>query len=270
MSGPPKRHLVSFVTTLVYFFSFFRRRKGILVLLYHRVTDKLPPHELAVPVAVFRRQMEYLAKNCDVLSAEDLLKVLSGHDASVVCASSRRPKVVITFDDGYKDNYTNAYPVLKELGLPATIFLITGMIGTDKKRPRYQHLPSPDMLSWSDVKEMAAHKVTFGSHTVDHPRLGTLPVQEQKNEIEQSMAVLGSWLKEGETLPVFCYPYGDYNQETLKILAELGVRAACTGVCGINDAKTHPLELRRIGVDGRDSLFDLRKKLAGACDILQA
>ncbi len=223
-----------------------------------------------MPVAVFRRQMEYLAKNCDVLSMGDLLKALSGGGASVVDSCSRRPKVVITFDDGYKDNYLNAYPVLKALGLPATIFLITGMIGTDKKRPRYQHLPSPDMLSWSDVKDMAAHKVTFGSHTVDHPRLGSLSAREQRDEIEQSLAVLGSWLKEGEAVPVFCYPYGDYNEQTLKILAGLGVRAAFTVTCGINDAETHPLELRRIGADGRDSLFDLRKKLAGACDILKA
>ena len=270
MPGFPKRQFYSFVTTLFYFFTFFRRREGILVLLYHRVTDQLSPHELAIPVAAFRRQMEYLAKNCDVLSMDDLLQVLSGRDASVAPGSSGRPKVVITFDDGYRDNYTNAYPVLKELGLPATIFLITGMIGTDKKRPRYQHMPSPDMLSWSAVKEMAGNGVTFGSHTRNHPHLGVLPALEQKNEIEQGVAVLGSWLKPGEAPPIFCYPYGDYNRQTLSILEGLGIRAAFTVESGINDTKVNPLELRRIGMDGRDSLFDLRKKLAGACDILHA
>ncbi|MFB3918718.1 MAG: polysaccharide deacetylase family protein [Candidatus Velamenicoccus archaeovorus] len=269
MSGSLKRYLVSFVTTLIYFFSFFRRREGFLVLLYHRVTDQLPPHELAVPVAAFRRQMEYLAKNCDVLSMDDLLQVLAGRAISSA-AGSRRPKVVITFDDGYRDNYTNVYPVLKEFGLPATIFLITGMIGTDKKRPRYQHLPSPDMLSWSAVKEMACNGVTFGSHTVNHPHLGALSPEEQKNEIEQGTAALASWFEEGETRPIFCYPYGEYNRETLKILEGLGIKAAFTVACGINDVKANPLELRRVGMDGRDSLFDLRKKLAGACDILHA
>lgn len=268
MQGFPKRQFCSFATTLLYFFTFFRRRRGVLVLLYHRVTDQLPPHELAVPVAAFRRQMEYLAKNCDVLSMDGLLQVLAGRAASAGPGGSGRPKVVITFDDGYRDNYTNAYPVLKELGLPATIFLITGMIGTDKKRPRYQHMPSPDMLSWSAVREMAGNGVTFGSHTVNHPHLGALPDLEQKNEIVQGVAVLSSWLKQGEAPPVFCYPYGGYNRQTLRILEELGIKAAFTVRPGINDAKVHPLELRRIGMDGRDSLFDLRKKLAGACDIL--
>lgn len=150
-------------------------RCGIIVLMYHRVTDILNPHEFVVSVENFRQQMATLARRSEVIG----IKELSFGE------KRKKQKVVITFDDGYRDNYLNAYPILKKLNLPATIFLITGMIGTNAKRSRYKELPSPDMLSWEEVNEMAAHNITFGAHTVTHPRLSWLDYQAQREEIEK-------------------------------------------------------------------------------------
>lgn len=238
------------------------------MLMYHRVNDALPANDLVVPVAKFREQMGYLASRCEVMNMNDLLE---SHKVAKSQGRTKKQKVVITFDDGYMDNYTNAYPVLKELGLPATVFLITGMIGTDKKRPRYQHLPSPDMLCWARVMEMAENGITFGAHTMDHPRLSELSYEAQKEEIGKSISVLSGMLEEPRTKSqspkgIFCYPYGDYNDDTLKILRELDIEAAFTTRAGLNDETTGPFELRRTATSGLDTIFDFKKRLAGAFD----
>jgi peptidoglycan/xylan/chitin deacetylase (PgdA/CDA1 family) len=236
------------ISNFFYLLSFFKKRKGGVVLMYHRVNDTLEPSDLVVSVARFREQMEYLAD----LPRSDLDIRGRGPTSAL--------KVTITFDDGYRDNYLNAYPILKELGLSATIFLTTGMIGTDKKRPRYKDMASPDMLSWDEVREMADNGITFGAHTVNHPHLSRLDYAQQKKEIQESMAAVGT--------KIFCYPYGDYNSETLKILKDLGVEKAYTIKPGINDKEVNPLELRRTEISGVDSLFDFKKKLAGAFDVM--
>jgi peptidoglycan/xylan/chitin deacetylase (PgdA/CDA1 family) len=264
----------SIITDYCYLQGFFKKkREGIVVLMYHRVNDTLPANDLSVPVAKFREQMEYLRKNCEVVGISAL--ICEGRKTKD--EGRKKQKVVITFDDGYMDNYVNAYPVLKELGLPATIFLVTGMIGTDKKRPRYNHMPSPDMLSWAKVMEMAQNGIAFGAHTVDHPHLSELSYQGQKEEIGKSMAVLDGMLETRNSKLVtcnriFCYPYGDYNGDTLKIMQELDVKAAFTVKPGINEERRLKgegrWELRRTEISGVDSLFDFKKKLAGAFDWL--
>ncbi|MDD5020329.1 MAG: polysaccharide deacetylase family protein [Candidatus Omnitrophica bacterium] len=246
------------------------QKSGVFIaLMYHRVNDALPPDGLVVPVARFREQMGFLKQRCDVVSLEALLEGsrLTAHgsrEKTKEKSCARRPRVVITFDDGYKDAYGNAYPVLKELGLPAAIFLITGMIGTNKKRDRYRPLPDPDMMSWTEVREMAQQGMTFGAHTVTHPHLATLGYDEQKREVEQSFKDLAMSHELRAMSRLFCYPYGDYNTDTLRILNEIGVKAAFTVNPGVNDEQKPLLELCRIGVDGRLSIDGFENLLLAA------
>lgn len=235
---------------------------SFIVLMYHRVNDALPAGEWVVGTNTFRRQMGYLAEKCEVVGIEEML-VDSNEKLKVKGESLKRKKekqrIVITFDDGYKDNYDNAFPVLKELGLPATVFLTTGYIGTDKKRPRYKDVPwTRDYLNWDEVREMAAAGVAFGAHTVTHVHLAGLSYEEQKAEIEESIKTVSHKVtrtqshkdtKAQSCRSIFCYPYGEYNQDTLEILKDLGVELAFTTKPGVNDETTPRLELRRIGVD---------------------
>ena len=256
------RHLTS---NFFYLLKLPQKREGVIVLTYHRVHEAMPADDLNTPPEIFRRHMRYLKDHCRVIALGELLKEEAWEPLK---GTRAQPTVVITFDDGYRDNYLNAYPVLTELGLPAVLFLVTGMIGTDKKRPRYAALPDPDMMDWEEVREMAEGGITFAPHTHTHPRLAQMSYEQQKKEIQDSLETLNAQHFAGFCKSVFCYPYGDYNEDTLAIMAELGFRLAFTVKPGINDAKTPLLELRRTGINGRDTLFDLKKKLAGAFDWL--
>jgi peptidoglycan/xylan/chitin deacetylase (PgdA/CDA1 family) len=95
------------------------------ILLYHKVNDDHDPYLASLPVEEFRRQMQYLAKNFALVSLDDIAEGRIG-------PSDRKFAVAVTFDDGYRDNFTNAFPILKELNIPATIYLATGYIGTGR------------------------------------------------------------------------------------------------------------------------------------------
>jgi peptidoglycan/xylan/chitin deacetylase (PgdA/CDA1 family) len=102
-----------------------RRFPNLQILIYHRVNDDKDPFFPGLPTDIFRRQMEYLAHNFRVLSLEEAVRRLREQDLP-------DNAVVVTFDDGYRDNYVNAFPILKSFSVPATIFLTTGAIGSGR------------------------------------------------------------------------------------------------------------------------------------------
>lgn len=240
---------------------FFINSRGVTILMYHRVNDALTPSGLIISRRKFEEQMRYLKRFCQVVRLEDLLDAYSNKRE---LPRRRKPQVVITLDDGYRDNYLNAFPVLKKFGLPATIFLATGFIGKDRKIARYQHMPSPDMLSWPEVEAMRDN-VTFYPHTENHPHLPELSPVEQKEEIRKSMDDLAAHLLPGKTQKIFAYPYGQYNESTLKILQELDIKIALTTQSGLNTGREDPLRLKRVSADGNDGLRDFIKKVSPVC-----
>lgn len=251
------------LSSLAYVSTLGRRRNGVVVLNYHRVNDFLEPNDLVVSATTFREQMEFLfRRNYRVVGIEGLMENLMGQGVK----ESRIP-MMITFDDGYRDNYLNAYPVLREFGFPAVIFLTAGMIGTLQKRPRYAQMPDPDMLSWQEIEEMVTKRIEFGAHTVSHPHLDRIDPNAAKDEIVRSKQLLEA---KGLRVRSFAYPYGGYNQAVAAAVKESGIECAFTVKPGINKPGDNLFELKRTGMNGLDSLFDFRKKLAGAYDQLHA
>jgi peptidoglycan/xylan/chitin deacetylase (PgdA/CDA1 family) len=211
------------------------KSKRIPVLMYHSI-DYEKGNELRIPKDKFREQMKYLKDNgFNTLTLEELYSHITfGTDIP------SKP-VVITLDDGYDDNYTNAYDVLKELGLKATVFAITST--TDV---------SGDYLTSKQLKEMDANGMSIESHTVNHPKLNELSYEKQLEELKQSKDYLEKLL--GREVKYIAYPYGNFNNDTLKAAKELGYKMAFTTKGGLAEKSNGIYKLNRIYVSDKHDM----------------
>ncbi|MFC1633559.1 polysaccharide deacetylase family protein [Planctomycetota bacterium] len=154
--------------------------------------------------------------------------------------------IAVTLDDGYRDNYENAYPVLKEYNIPATVFLTTGFIGTGKI-PRWEKGHYTDektlMLSWKQVREMSDSGISFGSHTLTHPFLARIPRMQVEKEIHLSKDIIEQQI--GKSVTTFAYPSGNFNFDVKAIVKEAGYSAAVSTIAGYNSAHDDVHALKR-------------------------
>lgn len=129
--------------------------------------------------------------------------------------------ICLTFDDGYRDNYTLAYPMLKRLSVPFTVYVTSGFIDNQLSMWWYSNQQlgmSSDELQLMDADPLC----TIGAHTVSHPKLDTLTREQQYHEIAESKQTLGALL--GHEIKHFSFPHGAHNDDTLAICRELGFR----------------------------------------------
>lgn len=183
-----------------------------LVITYHSVG----PGPLAMRLDSFREQMEWLYQNALVV---DLGALLSGNYPSskigVTCA--------ITFDDGYASVFQHAYPILRELDLPATVYLVTGAVAEEKPRQSDEFAglyPGEPILTWSQVKEMASGGISFGSHLATHKRLPLLGPGDARRELLDSKLTIEDRL--GSPCGRFCYPWGLHDDRSVAAVREVG------------------------------------------------
>ena len=140
--------------------------------------------------------------------------------------------LIITFDDGYADNYISAFPVLKKYGFVATIFLVSDYVNTDHvfwwdvpKMTTPADQSPYQLLTWEQVNEMAAYGIEFGSHTCTHPKqLTKLSTKQRWEEILRSRVNLSVKLK--RKIVSFCYPRGDVNAEVMQMVEKAGYSCA--------------------------------------------
>jgi peptidoglycan/xylan/chitin deacetylase (PgdA/CDA1 family) len=222
-----------------------------VILMYHSVSDRADYFSSVSPEA-FGEHMKYLAdKKYEVITLGELVRRLQ----------SKEPlggAVVITFDDGYEDNLTTVYPVLKQYGFPATIFVTTGLVGKQDKRQM-------QMLTADQLRTLESSGLfSIEPHTASHPRLSKLAKDAAREEIEQSRTTLETLL--GKKCTTFAYPYGDYNAETLEVVRAAGFDAAVTVVEGTVSSTSNLVELPRVSIDRSTTPTQLRGKLSTAVD----
>jgi peptidoglycan/xylan/chitin deacetylase (PgdA/CDA1 family) len=157
--------------------------------------------------------------------------------------------VILTFDDGYRDNYTNAFPLLKERGMTATFFIVTDLIDADL----------PDYLSWDMVREMHAGGMSIQSHGRNH---ASLKGRDDDYLIWQALGSLETIEFELGVRPRFIsYPAGQYDENTIKIFQSAQYWAGVTTVQGATHSNEDLFELRRVRIRGTTSADDLSRLL---------
>lgn len=228
-----------------------------VVLMYHRVIDltaaekkDLLTTQLAVAPADFTQELQYLKDNgYTVLRSGDI----------AAAARNRTPlpekAVAITFDDGYADNFTQVYPILKKFNMPATIFVVTGDI--DK----------PGYLSWANIAAMRP-LVDFQSHTITHPDLSKITPTQLQKELTGAKTDLDTHLK--STTTALAYPAGDFNAAVIAATRTAGYQYGWKKSGGPMTPGANPYELPRIrimgntGVKGFASIISQKPKPASA------
>lgn len=161
--------------------------------------------------------------------------------------------VIITFDDGYRSTYDRAWPALKRWEFSATVFLVSELIGKTNAWDA-DEIQEP-LLGADEILEMQAGGIAFGSHTVTHAALTTIPRDQAAHELKESRRQLESLL--GKAVTTLCYPYAKQNAAVRQLARDSGYRAAVIGRGGTNRARTDPYVLRRIKLEPGTSLARL-------------
>jgi peptidoglycan/xylan/chitin deacetylase (PgdA/CDA1 family) len=266
----PSFRLDRFLT--LYFFHPLIRKKGraddkkIPILMYHSISDDKesaihPYYHINTSLAVFAEHMRFLAENnYTVIDLQDLKNI-----NPLPPGGGGGGYVVITFDDGYLDFHTNAFPILQKYHFPATVFLPTGFIGTEKNKLR-----GKDHLTWSQVSELSAGGISFGSHTVSHPQLHDLGRNEIEHELRDSKKSIED--KTGKPVKSFSYPFAFpeedeiFRGELRNILKKNDYAVGVTTIIGRVGIGDDPLFLKRIPINNGDDELFFRAKLEGAYD----
>lgn len=223
-----------------------RRRSEILG--YHGVAEgaQQDPENLLLSPAAFRAQIELM------LDAGFQFVTVSSLGDEVRAGAVAPGRIALSFDDGMEDNHHVVLPILREYGIPATIYVVTGLIGQPNP-----YLAGARMMTVEELREVAAHGVEIGAHTVSHPDLSTLGYQACLDEMTASRDRLAAVL--GRRVETFAYPFCRYGPEAVAAARDAGFALAVTCERG----RWTPYELRRSMVSSRDGLGRLAMKLAG-------
>lgn len=228
------------------------------ILMYHMVSQHRPGakfNKLRVPPEQFERQIAYLAENGWTFAhMSELAKPLP------------EKTVVLTFDDGYRDNLIQATPVLERYKAKATLYLVVDRFERDWSTAKKAHHDSGELmqepkLSDDEVKGMLASEVwELGAHTLTHANLPVTAEPKRTQEISGGREALQQSFD--QDVPSFAYPFGIYNAEDVRLTEQAGFDFAVTTQEGIDPLPyAKPLELKRIKISGKEGLWSFKLRL---------
>jgi peptidoglycan/xylan/chitin deacetylase (PgdA/CDA1 family) len=175
--------------------------------------------------------------------------------------STSRSCVALTFDDGYADTFTTAAPLLKQYGVRATCYVVSGALGTYNRWDADRLRERKPLMSREQLDQWLAAGMEVGSHSLSHPRLDELPQEAAQHEIGESRAALRNLL--GVPIEHFAYPFGAFTTDTIACVRRAGYASAVTVLPGIARASDDRLRLPRILVNGEHGLWKFLLRLAG-------
>jgi peptidoglycan/xylan/chitin deacetylase (PgdA/CDA1 family) len=232
------------------------REPGLFVLIYHRVGAG-QGREMDLPAARFERHMRMLRSRTEVVSLEEGLERLQAGPPA-------RDLVAVTFDDGYREVYTRAWPVLRDLRIPATVFLPTGFMDGTAPAPIREGAASrgdaPAPLTWDQVGEMVGTRLlSVGSHSVTHTDYDAISRDQAEEESAASREILRA--RTGAAIDLFAYPRAVVAHEDV-VAANYRFAVAADGVKNLAGG-LDPRRLARTPVRESDGTVFLRRRLDG-------
>lgn len=248
------------------------KSKGIQIpiLMYHSISDGKegghPYYWINTSANLFYEHMKYLKfNNYKVISLSEAVTLINKKDESIKPNKPDGSKyVVLTFDDGYRDFYKTAWPILLQFGFRATVFLPTAFMGCSFKNRQF--------LSWFEVRELYSQGVFLGSHTVTHPQLYGLSWDEIKFELENSKKTLEDHI--GARIEDFSYPFAypendrPFCKRLAYMLLKCGYTRCVTTRLGCSTPSDDLLNLRRLPINSADDPAYFKTKLEGGYDWL--
>ena len=252
--------LVSAALAGVLLYLFWRARFGppangsIPILAYHKVDTRLELGGTMISPKRFAGHLDYFKRNgyqsVTLSRAVELMRQGEGGDKKYLC---------LTFDDAYAGLYQHAFPLLKEFGFTATVFVVTDYVGRSNDWDinwgglKFEH------LTWEQMKEMQACGIEFGSHTKTHRDLRFLSPEQLREELEGSKRTMEQEL--GATITTLSYPFGLYDEKVKQAARDAGYLSACSLSPGMKNGKIDFYALRRCGVYVTDIMWDLKHKI---------
>jgi peptidoglycan/xylan/chitin deacetylase (PgdA/CDA1 family) len=242
-----------------------KARASIPILMYHGIRDgvgkKHPYFETNTSPKVFENHMQFLRD-------QGFVVVHLGEAIEAIRRDENGARhVVITFDDGYRDFYTDAFPVLAKYGLKATMFIVSGRTGNEPIRQ-----DNCEFMTWAEVREVRRYGIEIGSHTVNHPELYRMTESQVEDELVLSKRVIEDNV--GASVRSFAYPFAFPEQDEKftaglrNLLERSGYESGVSTIVGMAGHEHNRFILPRVPVNEHDDLRLYRAKLEGAYDWL--
>jgi len=223
-------------------------KNTIPILMYHSISKPIKGSKmrsLSVPPGLFQKHMQILNfLGYKGVALSEIPNLLLNHKASKY--------VGITFDDGYLDNFENALPVLKKYGFSATCFIVTNLIGKYNSWDLSKGISQKKLMNEENILQWVKSGMEIGSHTLNHNKLTSLLESDQKKEIQNSKNFLEK--KFHLNIDTFCYPYGDFDTNTVKIVKDAGYKVATSVKRGMASSEDDLHILPRIPITHRTYL----------------
>lgn len=241
------------------------RRQGVPILMYHGIRHgtgtEHPYFETNTSPELFAQHMQSLRDSGYTTAS------LTDAVAAIAADGPGQRRVAITFDDGYRNFYTHAFPILAEYGFKATMFIVSGFTGECPLRR-----DDKEYMTWDEVREIHSHGIEIGSHTVTHPELQRMSPEQVDYEIWQSKKAIEDEL--GHSIRSFSYPFSFPEQDSefvglLKGLLEShGYENGVSTIIGTAGRDHDWFFLPRLPVNSYDDVAFFQAKLQGGYDWL--
>ena len=235
-------------------------KRKVPILMYHAISESSVPifRPFTVAPAQFAEQMAYIyEKQYTPLTVTQLVRARLQNEGTL----PEKP-VVITFDDGFADFFTEALPILKQYNFTATLYISTAFVnGTSRWLKRIGE-GERLMLTWEQVTEINASSIECGGHTHTHPRLDTIPPSKARDEIELGKKMLEDHL--GQEILSFAYPFGSFTGRVRQIVQEVGFQSACAVRYAMSPENDNSFSLARLIVSEGMTTEEFAMQLTGS------